>query len=93
LVSVANIHFSQGDGEISFCRGIEMAGRLDLKISILPDLLTFEGIRVDESGNIIDLLVLRIAHELNDFRVPVGVKDCEARLGFAFFALATDFGN
>jgi formamidase len=32
---VGDIHFSQGDGEISFCGGIEMAGWLDLKINII----------------------------------------------------------
>jgi formamidase len=35
LVSVGDIHFSQGDGEISFCGGIEMAGWMDMKINII----------------------------------------------------------
>ena len=30
-LSVGDLHFSQGDGEISFCGAIEMSGWLDLK--------------------------------------------------------------
>ena len=32
---MGDIHFSQGDGEISFCGAIEMAGWLDLKVSVI----------------------------------------------------------
>ena len=34
-LSMGDIHFSQGDGEISFCGGIEMAGWLDIKVTII----------------------------------------------------------
>jgi len=34
-LSMGDIHFSQGDGEISFCGAIEMAGWLDLKVTLL----------------------------------------------------------
>lgn len=34
-LSVGDIHFSQGDGEITFCGAIEMAGWLDLKVDII----------------------------------------------------------
>ncbi len=34
-LSMGDIHFSQGDGEISFCGGIEMAGWLDLKVDVI----------------------------------------------------------
>lgn len=34
-LSVGDIHFSQGDGEISFCGAIEMAGIITLKCSII----------------------------------------------------------
>jgi len=34
-LSMGDIHFSQGDGEISFCGAIEMAGFLDLKVSLI----------------------------------------------------------
>lgn len=35
-LSLGDIHFSQGDGEITFCGAIETAGWLDLKLSIIP---------------------------------------------------------
>ncbi len=34
-LSMGDIHFSQGDGEISFCGGIEMAGWIDIKVDII----------------------------------------------------------
>ncbi len=34
-LSMGDIHFSQGDGEITFCGAIEMAGYLDLRVSII----------------------------------------------------------
>lgn len=33
--SVGDLHFSQGDGEISFCGAIEMAGVITLKFSVM----------------------------------------------------------
>ncbi|OJJ82540.1 acetamidase/formamidase family protein [Aspergillus glaucus CBS 516.65] len=35
--SVGDLHFSQGDGEISFCGAIEMAGEITLKFTVLKD--------------------------------------------------------
>jgi formamidase len=35
-LSVGDLHFSQGDGEISFCGAIEMAGFIDLHVEIIP---------------------------------------------------------
>ena len=32
---MGDIHFSQGDGEITFCGAIEMAGYLDLRVSLI----------------------------------------------------------
>ena len=34
-LSMGDIHFSQGDGEISFCGAIEMAGYLDIRVNII----------------------------------------------------------
>ena len=34
-LSMGDIHFSQGDGEVSFCGAIEMSGFLDLKCDII----------------------------------------------------------
>jgi len=36
-LSVGDLHFSQGDGEMSFCGAIEMAGIITLKTSILKN--------------------------------------------------------
>jgi len=36
-LSMGDIHFSQGDGEITFCGAIEMAGFLDIKVSLIKD--------------------------------------------------------
>jgi formamidase len=36
-LSMGDIHFSQGDGEISFCGAIEMAGFLELKVDLIKD--------------------------------------------------------
>jgi len=36
-LSMGDIHFSQGDGEITFCGAIEMAGYLDLRVSLIKD--------------------------------------------------------
>ena len=35
--SVGDLHFSQGDGEISFCGAIEMAGTITLKLSVMKN--------------------------------------------------------
>jgi len=34
-LSMGDIHFSQGDGEITFCGAIEMAGYIDLRVNII----------------------------------------------------------
>lgn len=34
-LSVGDLHFSQGDGEITFCGGIEMSGWIELKVDII----------------------------------------------------------
>jgi formamidase len=34
-LSMGDIHFSQGDGEITFCGAIEMAGYLDLRVHLI----------------------------------------------------------
>ncbi|MTH77997.1 formamidase [Paracoccus aestuariivivens] len=36
-LSMGDLHFSQGDGEITFCGAIEMAGWLHLKVSLIKD--------------------------------------------------------
>ena len=34
-LSMGDMHFSQGDGEVSFCGAIEMSGWLDLKCTVI----------------------------------------------------------
>ncbi|WP_279063886.1 formamidase [Dermabacter hominis] len=34
--SVGDLHFSQGDGEITFCGGIEMSGFIDVRVDVIP---------------------------------------------------------
>lgn len=36
-LSMGDIHFSQGDGEIAFCGAIEMAGWLDLRVNLVKN--------------------------------------------------------
>lgn len=36
-LSVGDLHFCQGDGEISFCGAIEMAGYIDMKVSLIKN--------------------------------------------------------
>lgn len=43
-LSMGDIHFSQGDGEISFCGAIEMAGWLDLHVEIIKGGMSKYGV-------------------------------------------------
>ena len=43
-LSVGDLHFSQGDGEITFCGAIEMGGFIDLRVEILRDGMTTYGV-------------------------------------------------
>ncbi|MEU8386282.1 formamidase [Streptosporangium sp. NPDC048865] len=36
-LSVGDLHFSQGDGEITFCGAIEMGGFVDLRVEVIKD--------------------------------------------------------
>jgi len=44
-LSMGDIHFSQGDGEITFCGAIEMAGYLDLRVQVIKEGMTKYGIK------------------------------------------------
>ena len=35
-LSLGDLHFSQGDGEITFCGAIEMGGFIDLRVEVIP---------------------------------------------------------
>jgi formamidase len=42
---MGDLHFSQGDGEITFCGAIEMAGWLHLKVDLIKDGVAKYGIK------------------------------------------------
>ena len=44
-LSMGDLHFSQGDGEITFCGAIEMAGWLRLKVEVIKDGMSKYGIK------------------------------------------------
>jgi formamidase len=43
-LSMGDIHWSQGDGEITFCGAIEMAGFLDIRVDLIKDGMSKYGI-------------------------------------------------
>lgn len=43
-LSVGDLHFSQGDGEITFCGAIEMGGFIDLHVDVIKDGMEAYGI-------------------------------------------------
>ncbi len=44
-LSMGDLHFSQGDGEITFCGAIEMAGWLHIKVSLIKQGMSKYGIK------------------------------------------------
>jgi formamidase len=44
-LSVGDLHFSQGDGEITFCGAIEMAGWIHLRVELIKDGVRKYGIK------------------------------------------------
>src|ERR1700689_1127463 len=44
-LSMGDLHFSQGDGEITFCGAIEMAGWLHLKVDLIKDGMSKYGVK------------------------------------------------
>jgi len=44
-LSMGDLHFSQGDGEITFCGAIEMAGWLHIRVSLIKEGMSKYGIR------------------------------------------------
>src|SRR5205814_2558150 len=44
-LSMGDLHFSQGDGEITFCGAIEMAGWLHLKVDLIKGGMAKYGIK------------------------------------------------
>jgi len=44
-LSMGDLHFSQGDGEITFCGAIEMAGWLHIRVTLIKDGMAKYGIK------------------------------------------------
>jgi formamidase len=44
-LSVGDLHFSQGDGEITFCGAIEMAGWIHMRVNLIKDGMSKYGIK------------------------------------------------
>lgn len=44
-LSVGDLHFSQGDGEITFCGAIEMAGWIHIRVNLIKDGMSKYGIK------------------------------------------------
>lgn len=44
-LSVGDLHFSQGDGEITFCGAIEMAGWIHMRVNLVKDGMSQYGIK------------------------------------------------
>jgi formamidase len=44
-LSMGDLHFSQGDGEITFCGAIEMAGWLHIKVSLIKEGMEKYGVK------------------------------------------------
>lgn len=44
-LSMGDLHFSQGDGEITFCGAIEMAGWVHLRVNVIKDGMAKYGIK------------------------------------------------
>ncbi len=44
-LSMGDIHFSQGDGEITFCGAIEMAGYLDIRVNLIKNGVAKYGVK------------------------------------------------
>ncbi len=44
-LSVGDLHFSQGDGEITFCGAIEMAGWIHMRVNVVKDGMKKYGIK------------------------------------------------
>jgi len=44
-LSVGDLHFSQGDGEITFCGAIEMAGWIHMRVDLVKDGMSKYGIK------------------------------------------------
>ena len=76
-LSMGDLHFSQGDGEITFCGAIEMAGWLHLKVDIIKDGVAKYGIKNPDLQAVADHAELQ---GLSDLRGHLGRRGRQAAL-------------
>ena len=76
-LSMGDLHFSQGDGEITFCGAIEMAGWLHLKVDIIKDGVAKYGIKNPDIQAVADHAELQ---GLSDLRRHLGRRAGQAAL-------------
>ena len=69
MLSVGDLHFSQGDGEINFCGAIEMGGFIDLRVDVIKGGMETYGVHrnpVFQPG--------RVAPQYSEFLTFIGVS-------------------
>ena len=76
-LSMGDLHFSQGDGEITFCGAIEMAGWLHLKVDLIKDGMAKYGIKNPDLQAVADHAELQ---RLSDLRRHLGRRGRQAAL-------------
>ena len=76
-LSMGDLHFSQGDGEITFCGAIEMAGWLHLKVDVIKDGMAKYGIKNPDLQAVADHAELQ---GLPDLRGHLGRRGRQAAL-------------
>jgi formamidase len=68
-LSIGDLHFSQGDGEITFCGAIEMGGFADLGVDLIKDGMNKYGVQANPM-----LMPGRVEPRYSEFLTFVGVS-------------------
>ena len=84
-LSMGDLHFSQGDGEITFCGAIEMAGWLHLKVDVIKDGMAKYGIKNPDLQAVADHAELQ---GLSDLRGHLGRRAGQAALSRCAYRLS-----
>jgi formamidase len=68
-LSIGDLHFSQGDGEITFCGAIEMGGFVDMGVDLIKDGMNKYGVQANPM-----LIPGRVEPRYSEFLTFVGVS-------------------
>lgn len=68
-LSVGDLHFSQGDGEITFCGAIEMGGFIDFGVDIIKDGMNKYGVTTNPV-----LIPGRVEPRYSEFLTFIGIS-------------------